>query len=111
MTVFRGLFPPLITPFDEQGRVSEKALREHVDFVIDSGVDGMCVGSSTQQRDRSIGTNAVGAAGIRNDFAILWQLFQLRLQLRERNGTGSRKVPGVRLLRGLHIQHHYAPVP
>ena len=47
MTVYRGLFPPLITPFDEQNRVDERALRDHVDFVIDSGVDGMCAGSST----------------------------------------------------------------
>jgi len=47
MTIYRGLFPPLITPFDEQLRVDEKALRDHVDFVIESGVDGMCAGSST----------------------------------------------------------------
>lgn len=47
MPPFRGLFPPLITPFDEQLRVNEKALRDHVDFVIESGVDGMCAGSST----------------------------------------------------------------
>lgn len=47
MSLFRGLFPPLITPFDEQLRVNEKALRDHVDFVIDSGVDGACAGSST----------------------------------------------------------------
>lgn len=47
MSLFRGLFPPLITPFDEQLRVNEKALREHVDFVIESGVDGACAGSST----------------------------------------------------------------
>lgn len=47
MTIYRGLFPPLITPFDEQLRVDEQALRDHVDFVIDSGVDGMCAGSST----------------------------------------------------------------
>jgi 4-hydroxy-tetrahydrodipicolinate synthase len=47
MAIFRGLFPPLITPFDEQLRVNEKALRDHVDFVIESGVDGLCAGSST----------------------------------------------------------------
>lgn len=47
MTIYRGLFPPLITPFDEQNRVDEQALRAHVDFVIESGVDGMCAGSST----------------------------------------------------------------
>ncbi|MBI4889801.1 MAG: dihydrodipicolinate synthase family protein [Acidobacteria bacterium] len=47
MKIYRGLFPPLITPFDEQNRVDERGLRDHVDFVIASGVDGMCAGSST----------------------------------------------------------------
>jgi 4-hydroxy-tetrahydrodipicolinate synthase len=47
MKPFRGLFPPLITPFDEQLRVDERALRDHVDFMIRNGVDGMCAGSST----------------------------------------------------------------
>lgn len=47
MKVFRGLFPPLITPFDEQGGLAEDALREHVEFMIQNGADGMCGGSST----------------------------------------------------------------
>ncbi|MEN6533303.1 MAG: dihydrodipicolinate synthase family protein [Bryobacteraceae bacterium] len=47
MKIFRGLFPPLITPFDEAGRVDERGLRDHVDFMIDNGIDGMCAGSST----------------------------------------------------------------
>jgi 4-hydroxy-tetrahydrodipicolinate synthase len=47
MTVFRGLYPPLITPFDEQGEIEEQGLRDHVDFMIDGGSDGFCVGSST----------------------------------------------------------------
>ena len=47
MTEFRGLYPPLITPFDGQGDVDEQALRDHVDFMIANGVDGMCAGSST----------------------------------------------------------------
>lgn len=46
-TVFRGLFPPLITPFDAKGAVNEQGLRDHIDFMIDGGVDGMCGGSST----------------------------------------------------------------
>lgn len=45
--IFRGLFPPLITPFDAQGRVNEAALRKHIDFVIANGADGFCAGSST----------------------------------------------------------------
>lgn len=44
---FRGLFPPLITPFDRDGNIDEAALRAHVDFVIENGADGFCAGSST----------------------------------------------------------------
>lgn len=47
MSKFRGLYPPLITPFDEEGRLEEQALRDHVDFVIDNGIDGFCAGGST----------------------------------------------------------------
>ncbi len=47
MKIFRGLFPPLITPFDEAGQVDERGLRDHVDFMIGNGIDGMCAGSST----------------------------------------------------------------
>ena len=47
MKPFRGLFPPLITPFDENGNVDEPGLRAHVDFVIENGADGFCGGSST----------------------------------------------------------------
>jgi len=44
---FRGLFPPMITPFTENLEVDEQRLREHVDFLIGGGVDGLCAGSST----------------------------------------------------------------
>lgn len=47
MKVFRGLFPPLITTFDESGRFDEQRMRSHVDFVIEGGADGLCPGSST----------------------------------------------------------------
>jgi 4-hydroxy-tetrahydrodipicolinate synthase len=47
MTVFRGLYPPLITPFNRDGSLNEQGLRDHIDFMIDGGVDGMCGGSST----------------------------------------------------------------
>lgn len=47
MTEFRGLFPPLITTFDNAGNVDEARMRDHVDFMIDGGSDGMCAGSST----------------------------------------------------------------
>jgi 4-hydroxy-tetrahydrodipicolinate synthase len=39
----RGVFPILVTPFDEQGRVDEDGLRAVVDFNIESGVHGLGV--------------------------------------------------------------------
>lgn len=47
MKPFRGLFPPLITPFHADGSLDEQGLRDHVDFVIENGADGFCGGSST----------------------------------------------------------------
>lgn len=44
---FRGLYPPLITPFHADGSLNEQGLRDHVDFVIENGADGFCGGSST----------------------------------------------------------------
>lgn len=45
--IFRGLYPPLITPFHADGALNEQGLRDHVDFVIANGADGFCGGSST----------------------------------------------------------------
>lgn len=39
----RGVFPILVTPFDEQGRVDEESLRRLIDFNIDAGVHGLGV--------------------------------------------------------------------
>lgn len=39
----RGVFPILITPFDEQGRVDEESLRRLVEFNIGAGVHGLGV--------------------------------------------------------------------
>ena len=47
MQPFRGLYPPLITPFHPNGDINEQGLRDHVDFVIQGGADGFCGGSST----------------------------------------------------------------
>ena len=47
MTEFRGVFPPLITTFDEQDNFNEQRMRDHVDFMIEGGSDGLCVGGST----------------------------------------------------------------
>ena len=50
MKTFRGLFPPLITPFHSDGRLNEQGLRDHVDFVIANGADGFCGGSRSPSR-------------------------------------------------------------
>lgn len=47
MPTFRGLYPPLITPFTAAGDVDEPALRDHVEFMLAGGSDGFCAGSST----------------------------------------------------------------
>ena len=47
MSEFRGLFPPLITAFDDDGNLDEQRMRDHVDFMIAGGSDGLCAGSST----------------------------------------------------------------
>ena len=36
-----AVLPALLTPFDETGLVDRSALREHVEFVIEGGVDGI----------------------------------------------------------------------
>lgn len=47
MKEFKGLFPPVITPFDADGNFAEKAFRDHIDFLIANDVDGMCIATST----------------------------------------------------------------
>ena len=39
--LFQGIIPPMITPFDEQGDLSEGRLRSLVDRLVESGVDGL----------------------------------------------------------------------
>ncbi|MGE5481849.1 MAG: dihydrodipicolinate synthase family protein [Bacteroidota bacterium] len=40
-SMFKGVVTALLTPYDEQGAVAEKALRKHVDFLIEAGVQGL----------------------------------------------------------------------
>jgi 4-hydroxy-tetrahydrodipicolinate synthase len=47
MKEFRGLFPPLITAFDDAGNLDETRMRDHVEFMLQGGSDGLCAGSST----------------------------------------------------------------
>jgi 4-hydroxy-tetrahydrodipicolinate synthase len=37
----------LLTPFDEEGRLDEAALREHVDYLVENGIDGLMPCGST----------------------------------------------------------------
>ncbi len=40
-SLFQGVVTALLTPYDEQGGVAERALREHVEFLIGAGVRGL----------------------------------------------------------------------
>ncbi|MFB8386899.1 dihydrodipicolinate synthase family protein [Microbacterium sp. NPDC055910] len=40
---YRGVIPPIVTPFHEDGSVDEQALRDEVDFHLSVGVNGLCV--------------------------------------------------------------------
>ncbi|MDO4548347.1 MAG: dihydrodipicolinate synthase family protein [Clostridia bacterium] len=44
---FRGIIPPIVTPFDRDGEISENLLRNEMKLCIDAGVDGLSVGGST----------------------------------------------------------------
>lgn len=46
MTEVKGIIPPMLTPFEENGDISEDRLRTHVDFLIDGGVHGLFPGAS-----------------------------------------------------------------
>ncbi|MCR5731571.1 MAG: dihydrodipicolinate synthase family protein [Sphaerochaetaceae bacterium] len=37
----KGIIPPIVTPIDENEKVDEKALRKHIDFMIDGGISGI----------------------------------------------------------------------
>ena len=43
-----GIIPPMVTPFDEKGRIDEAALRADVRYLVDDAhVHGLAVGGST----------------------------------------------------------------
>ena len=44
----RGMFPVLVTPFDEQDRVDEDSLRSVVEYNIDAGVHGVVIAFATE---------------------------------------------------------------
>jgi 4-hydroxy-tetrahydrodipicolinate synthase len=45
--MFRGIFPPTVTLFREDGSLDSEANRQHVDFLIDQGVQGLYVLGTT----------------------------------------------------------------
>jgi 4-hydroxy-tetrahydrodipicolinate synthase len=47
MTSLTGIIPPLVTPFDTNGELDESAMRGQIRFMLDKGVQGVCVGGST----------------------------------------------------------------
>ena len=49
MERFKGVFPALLTPFDSEGRVNEKALEALVEMNLKKGVKGFYVGGSTAE--------------------------------------------------------------
>lgn len=44
---FKGIVPPLVTPFNEQGKIDPAALKAEVEFQISSGARAACVGGSS----------------------------------------------------------------
>lgn len=47
-TTMRGVFPIIVTPFDEQGRLDENSLRRLVDYEIAAGVHGLGVAMGSE---------------------------------------------------------------
>ncbi|MBN1400320.1 MAG: dihydrodipicolinate synthase family protein [Anaerolineae bacterium] len=47
-TTMRGLYPILVTPFDEQERIDVESLRSLVDFLIEQGVHGLGVAMGSE---------------------------------------------------------------
>ncbi len=43
----KGLFPAVVTMFDEKGEINEKGMRTHINYLIDNGVHGVvCLGTA-----------------------------------------------------------------
>lgn len=47
MARFQGVFPALVTPFDQHGRVDDRAIEKLVAYNLEKGVAGFYVGGST----------------------------------------------------------------
>lgn len=47
MRKIQGVIPPIITPFDKNGRIDEKLAEREMRFAVSAGVDGLSVAGST----------------------------------------------------------------
>ncbi len=62
-----GIIPPVVTPFDADGEIDEKALREVVRFNLSKGVHGVCFGGSTGEGHTLTGDELERIAEICNE--------------------------------------------
>ncbi|WP_346234407.1 dihydrodipicolinate synthase family protein [Lysinibacillus telephonicus] len=47
--MFKGIIPPVVIFFDQQGEIDFDLNKKHMDYLIDSGVDGvLLLGSSSE---------------------------------------------------------------
>jgi len=49
MTILQGIFPALITPFDENGEINCEVLKNMIDWNMNKGVNGFYVGGSSSE--------------------------------------------------------------
>ena len=61
---FRGLFPILAMPFDENGNIDEEDLRREVEFCISTGADGLGLAMASEisklsEQERNLATKTV----------------------------------------------------
>ena len=49
MKTFKGVFPPVITIFDQEGNVDYAAVIKHIEVLIDKGVDGIVLFGTTSE--------------------------------------------------------------
>ena len=46
---FKGIFAALLTPFDANGKVNEKALASLITYTLEKGINGFYVNGSTAE--------------------------------------------------------------
>lgn len=59
---FKGIIPPVVTPFDADGEIKVGAIRKNVRFLLDKGVHGICFGGSTGEGHTLTGDELVTIA-------------------------------------------------